>query len=388
MTVRGIEATSLASAGVGAALLALGLRLDPSRTWFAYLEVWTFAVTICTGALLLLMVGHASKGSWMVVTRRPTEAVVSALPLCALLFVPIAFGLRSLYAWAAPEESVEPAVRALLAHRHRYMNPPFFLVRTAIYFAVFIAAGELLRRWSRENDDRPRAALVLRMRRLGGGALPVVGLALTWASFDWTMSLDTETASTIFGLYFFAGSFVGAVAVVTILLVLSRRVAGVGAAVTVEHSHALGRVLFAMVCFWAYMAFSQLLLVWIGDIPAEVEYYARRTAGTWSAVSALLVCGMFVAPFFALVGRESKRRPRVLAGIAAWVFVMHYVDVYWMVMPAHDGAGLRPHWLDVGAALFVGGVSCAWVTRSYLRRAPMPSHAPDLVDGLRYEAAP
>src|SRR6185437_14085546 len=165
---------------------------------------------------------------------------------------------------------------------------------------------------------------------------------------------------------YFAGSFVGAIALVAVMLHLSRRRRGPSARVTPDHAQALGRVLFAMIIFWAYMAFSQLLIYWIADIPDEVSFFGLRTTGTWTAITYLLVCGMFVVPFFALLNRTSKRRTEYLASVAAWVFLMHYVDVYWLVMPTHDRAGVAPHWLDLGAILFAGGLSCAWIARSYL----------------------
>jgi hypothetical protein len=389
MNARRIEVVALAAAAVGLVGLVFGLGHQPTRAWFAYLQAWTCALTVCAGALIFLMAGHASKASWMAATTRPSEAVVSALPLCALLLVPVLFALPHIYAWAgAPDPGLDETTRAALAHRRGYMNPAFFVVRSGVYLGVFVIIGALLRRWSRDNDLRPRPALILRMRRLGAGGLPLVALLLTWASFDWTMSLDSDATSTIFGLYFFAGGFVGAIALVTLIMLLSRRVGELRAGVTIEHVHAVARLMFAMICFWAYMAFSQLLLVWIADIPHEAAYYARRSTGSWAVVSTVLVGGMFVVPFFALLSRPPKREPRVLAVIAVWIFFMHYVDVYWMVMPPVDTRGVRASWLDVAAVSFVGGLACAWITRSYFARPALPLNAPDLAEGLGYEAAP
>ena len=340
MNARRTEQTALAAASLGLVGLAVGLVIQSTRAWFSYLEAWTCALTVCAGALILLMAGHASKASWMAVTTRPAEAVVSALPLCALLFVPMLFALPKIYAWAGtPGPGVDETTRAALAHRSGYMNASFFLARSAVYLGAFVVIGELLRHWSRENDRRPRPALVLRMRRLGAGAMPLVALLFTWASFDWTMSLERQAASTIFGLYFFAGAFVGAIALVTLIMLLSRRAGEVRAGVTIEHVHAVARLMFAMICFWAYMAFSQLLLIWIANIPREAEYYVRRSTGSWAVVSAALVVGMFAAPFFALLSRPPKRNPGALAVIAVWIFVMHYVDVYWLVMPPDRNEG-------------------------------------------------
>jgi hypothetical protein len=374
---RSIVRGALVSAALGVILLAVGLLVDAERAWFAYLVAWTFGVTICIGALLLLMVGHASKASWMVVTRRLTEAVVGALPVYLVLFVPFCFGLARLYPWVLHPD----------AHKQHYLNPPFFIARSVVYLGIFIVMGTLLRRWSRANDAAPSMRLVNRMRAVSAGGLPLVGLAITWASFDWTMSLQPEWYSTIFGLYFFAGAFVGAIALVSLMMNLSRLRGPSPSPVTPDHAQALGRLLFAMVAFWAYMAFSQLLIYWIGDIPEEVTFYRRRMNGSWAAVTVVLVCGNFVVPFFALLNRHWKRHPDYLATVGAWVLGMHFVDLYWLVLPVCDGASARPHWLDLGGLLFVGGLSCAWIVRRYFSAPPLPLHDPELAEGLDYEAA-
>jgi hypothetical protein len=381
---RAVVAWALAAAAAGLALLVLGLFVDAPRAWFAYLTAWATATTIAIGALILLMAGHASKAGWMVVTRRLTEAVVDALPLCLVLFVPLAFALPLVYPWA--HHPLEPALARAIAHKRGYLSAPFFVGRTLLYFAAFVTIGALLRGWSRANDLRPRGALVRRMRALSGAGLPVVALALTWASFDWLMSLQPEWSSTIFGLYTFAGAFVGALALVAVMLHASRMRALPAARVKPDHAQAVGRLLFAMIVFWAYMAFSQLLIQWMTDIPEEVTFYRLRSTGTWTGVTYLLACGHFVLPFFVLLSRRAKRQTDTLAVAGAWMLAMHYVDVYWLVMPVHDSRGLRPHWLDLGAVLFFGGLYAAWITRRYATAPALPRHVPELARGLEYEA--
>ena len=384
MTPRRFFALSLSLAALGLATLVVGLFVDPTRAWFAYLDAWIFGATLAAGALLLAMTGQASKAGWMVVLRRPMEAVAGSSPLFALLFVPLAFGLDRVYPWAAhPIEFAAPAV----GHKAVWLSRPFFVARTLFYFAVFGVVAGRLRAWSRENDVRPSAALVRRMRRLGGGGLPVIGLTLTWASFDWSMSLQPDWSSTMFGFYFFAGSYVGAIGLACVMTSVVRVPYPHGTLPTPDHAHALGRLLFAMIIFWAYVSFGQLLVYWIGDIPDEVSYFARRTAGSWTAVTYLLVFGHFVVPFFVLLNRRLKRRNRALAVAGGWIVAMHFVDVYWQVLPVHDVDGARPHWLDLGALFFVGGVSSAWVARAYRSAPALPSNVPELAEGLGYEAA-
>lgn len=369
---RAVAKGAIAASLVGLAALVAGVYVDAARTAYAYLAAWLFAESVAVGALVLLMVGHAAKASWMIVTRRLTEAVVDALPIVALLFVPIALSLPLVYPWVE-----RPA-----DHKRLWLSPGFFVARTAIYFVVFCAVGVLLRAWSKANDERPSSALVRRMRRLSGGGLPLVGLALSWASFDQSMSLQPEWHSTMFGFYFFAGSFVGAIALVAVMM----RLTGARAA-KADHAQALGRVLFAMIVFWAYVSFGQLLVYWIGDVPGEVSWFLARSRGGWGAVTWLIVCGHFVVPFCGLLNRRCKRRSGYLAAVGAWVLLMHFVDVYWQVLPVHDAGGFRPHWLDLGAVLFVGGVCCAWIVRRYASARAIPRHDPQLVQGLEYEAA-
>ncbi len=386
MSARRVVGASLLLAAVGLALFAAGFAANAGRAWFAYLNAWLFGTSIAAGALLLNMTGHAAKASWMVVTRRSIEAVADTLPLFALLFVPIAFGLGHVYPWAA-HGAVDRVMQHALDHKRLWLSRPFFVARTGVYFLILCVISGLLRLWSKRHDVRPSLVLVRRMRRLSGGGLPLVGLTLTWAAFDWSMSLQPEWYSTVFGIYFFAGSYVGAIALASVMLCLLQRYGAERVPVTPDHAQALGRLLFAMVIFWAYIAFGQLLIYWIGDIPAEVSYFGRRTAGTWTGVTYLLVFGHFVVPFLFLLNRRLKRDTRALAAAGAWVFSMHFVDITWQVLPVHDAAGLRPHGSDLGAVLFVGGISCAWIVRRYATAAPLPLNAPDLAEGLNYEAA-
>ena len=241
----------------------------------------------------------------------------------------------------------------------------------------------MVARERRRASPRARAAHA----DLERGSLLVVALALTWASFDWTMSLTPAWTSTIYGLYWFAGAFVGAIALVCVLMHAGRSTPGLDR-VTGDHALAIGRLLFAMTCFWAYMAFSQLLIVWIADLPEEVPFYIARTTGSWSVVTYGLVFGHFVLPFFALLNRRAKRSTAYLAAVGAWMLLMHFVDVLWLILPARDPYGVRVRWFDVGPVLWVGGVCAAWIAAQYGRAAPLPRHAPELAEGLDYEAMP
>jgi hypothetical protein len=382
-----IVRASAACALVGLAILVAGLRADAAAVWLSYLDAWTFAMGLCVGTLILLMTGHAAKAAWMVVTRRWTEAVASAFPALLVLFVPVFFALPRVYPWAAPSWGAGDPMSPSGARRG-YFEPRFFVARTLLYFAVFIVIGSALRAWSRKNDTEPRLDRVRKMRTWSGGGLPVVALTLTWACIDWTMSLTPTWTSTIYGLYWFSGTFVGAIALCCVFLHFARVSPRVRLGVTGDHALAIGRLLFAMTCFWAYMAFSQLLIIWIADLPEEVPFYLARTTGSWTVVTYGLVFGHFVVPFFALLNRRAKRSTAYMAAVGAWMLAMHFVDVAWLILPARDPGGVRVRWFDLGPLLWVGGVICAWVAAQYRRVPALPRYAPELAEGLDYEAMP
>lgn len=377
---------SIVCAVVGLLTCLAGLFVDASRTFFAYLQAFVFFATVAIGALLWLMVDHASKAAWTVVTRRITEAVAGTLPALAVLVVPIFFGLKHLYPWAMPHDLFDEETAAKLDHRSPFLNPAFFVIRQIVYFALFVGTWQLLRRWSVKNDEAPSLDLVHRMRKLSAGGLVVIGLAQSWAGYDWVMSLEADWWSTMWGFYFFAGGFVGAIGLVSVLLWLAHRNGPLAGVVTPAHGHAIGRVLFAMVIFWAYTAFGQLLIIWLPDIPTDVRFYEHRIEGSWSGVTYFVAFVHFIVPFFVLLSKEVKRRLPQLAFWGGWVVFAHYVDVYWMVLPMHDHWALQPHWLDLGALLLVGGATTAVGLLRYGAAAPLPEHDPELLEGLRYEA--
>jgi hypothetical protein len=358
---------------------------DPRELFFAYLTAYNFVVSIALGALVFLMICHAMHAGWPTLLRRLTEAMVAAIPLHALLFVPILLGLPVLYPWVRPDRIADPRLRRLVGVQAPYLNVGWFVIRAVFFFAVWTAVGFWLRRWSQARDRGAGAAVDGRMYALSGVMLPLVALTLSFASFDWIMSLTPEWHSTMFPVYYFAGGFLGALALLTVLTFAADR-AGLIGGINGSHYYALGRLLLSFVIFWAYVAFFQLLLIWSADRPDEVTFYLARLQGGWVAVTVILVLGQFVLPFLALLSYDLKRRPALLTGVAVWLLVAHYVDVYWLVMPAAPRASISHGVVDVGALLALGGLSVihgVW----RLRGVPLvPLHDPALAEALRYES--
>ncbi len=370
--------------GVGAlAITGIGVAVDPARAIVAYLAAYGFGLSIALGALIFVMIALTARARWFVVLRRTTDAVAATLPLFALLFLPIAFCLRALYPWARGTKGLDPETAQALVHQRPWLNVPFFLVRAALYFAVWIALGEALRRASVDNDREPRGELIVRQRTLAAVGLPVMALTLTFAAFDWLMSINAGWTSDMFGVYLFAGGFSAAVGVTAVVAYAAHRAGLLPVAVTASHFHALGRILLMTVIFWTYIAFAQFFLMWIADLPREVSFYAGRSKGTWLALDYLLLFGRFVGPFLVLLSRPFKRRPGALAMVGAWLVAMHAVDIYWLVVPA---AYSSAHILDLAPIVAVSGLALAFGTWRFFAAPPFPENDPDLSQSLAYES--
>ena len=366
------------------ALTALGALLDLRRALWAYHVAFVYWSGIGLAALVLLMALHTMKARWSTLIRRVLEAIPLSSLAFVVLFVPIALGVRELFAWARPEE-LQGELAHLAHHRAPWLNVPFFVFRAFLYLGVFVLLSHLLHRWSVRQDQERGFALTTSQRRLAAGALPFFAIVITAAAFDWQMSIDLHLASTIFGVYWFAGSFLSAVAVLVLAVSAAEKAGILAGLVRPAHYHSLGKLLLAFTVFWAYIAVSQYLLIWIANIPEEVPWYLHRGHGGWKVIGAGLAIFHFVLPFVLLLQRGLKRDPRKLAAIAVYVLVVHYVDLYWVVMPALHPEGPRPHFTDLTAVLGVGAAALAFVLSRVRGRAAIPVGDPYLEDSLRYD---
>jgi hypothetical protein len=341
-----IVAAAIALAGW--ALSAVAFDADPARFSSSYLVAWTFFVTLALGALFFVMLQHVTGAAWSVTMRRVAENVMAAIPAAALLFLPVIAALPALYEWARP---AAVAADPVLQGRAAYLNSHFFLVRSALYFTLWTAwAWRLYRLSARGGLSGCRSA-----QRWSAPGLVLLTVTVALASFDWLMSLDPHWYSTIFGVYVYSGAALGFVAAL-ILILLSFRAADVlRYSVNHEHYHDLGKWLFALTVFWAYIAFSQYMLIWYGNLPEETVWFRTRLTGSWRGVSVLLVAGHFLLPFFLLISRTAKRKLSLLGLAAVWVLLMHYTDLYWIVMPVFSAKGLSPSWIDLSTLMAVGG---------------------------------
>jgi len=384
--VAGLIALAVAAALAFAAGAATQARwfVEPHRLAFSYLTALLFVTTIGVGSLAWLMLYHLTGAVWSVALRRLLENLTRPLPWLVLLFIPIAMNLGLLYPWA---DSSKVTADPELARKTVWLNPIFFVVRMAVYLACWILLASILAQRSARQDRRDDPASDRAMKSTSAGGMVVLGLTTSLAAFDWLMSLDPHWSSTIFGVYFWAGSLVSSLAALVLVALGMRALGWLRTTITAEHLHDMGKLLFGFVIFWAYIAFSQYFLIWYANLPEETGWYVTRRSGTWNTMSWALVVGHFVVPFCVLLFRATKRNPYWLGFIAVWLLVFHYIDLYWLIMPAFRPEGLQPHWLDSSLVLMLTFICAAIVAHACQRRPLVPVGDPRLAESIAFRSA-
>jgi hypothetical protein len=350
-----VQRLALVAGVLGLAACALGAVVSPTQFFRSYLVAYVFWFGIGLGCLAILMIYHITGGAWGAVTRRVFESGTRTLPLMALLFLPVLFGMHALYEWTNAEVVAHDPV---LQHKALYLNVPFFIARTALYFTVWLLLTRYLNRWSLEQDASLDPAPARRLELLSRGGLLLVGLTMSFASIDWMMSLEPHWFSTIYGVLVMGGQVVSAMAfVIAVAAVLADERGGpLAHLISADQFHDLGKLLLAFVMLWTYFMLSQFLIIWAGNLPEEIPWYLKRLQGGWQVLGFVLVLAHFALPFVVLLSRDLKRNPRRLALIAFWLLVARLLDVFWLVTPAFNAGALTVHWLDAVAVIGVGGV--------------------------------
>jgi len=375
--------------GIGVAIAAVGLIgsvvLAPGRPadfYFAWLTAYLYFLSIPLGALFFVMVLFVCKAGWAVALRRVIENIMSTLPVFIVLFIPIWLGRHELYSWTDP---AEVAKNPVLQGKSGYLNDSFFLIRALIYFVCWSGLAVYLSGQSQKQDETGDERITRRLQGVSAPGIIVFSLTVTLASVDWMMSLDPEWYSTMFGVYYFAGAILSAFAFIVLAIIFAQSRGALQGVVTVEHLHDMGKLLFAFTVFWTYIAFCQYFLIWYGNIPEETAYFMVRQQGSWPTVAKALMLGHFAIPFFFLMPRATKRNRTALCAAVLWLLVMHFMDLFWCVMPAHQHEGAHFGAIDAMAILAVGGSFLAvfgWVSS---RRALVPVRDPRLSESLSFE---
>jgi hypothetical protein len=364
---------------IGLVAAAAGAFFSPGQFFHAYLLAYLFWLAAALGGLALTMLQHLSGGGWGVVLRRTFEAAARTLPWMALLFVPLVFGLRDLYPWT---DTAMVAEDPILREKALYLNTPFFLARAAVCFAVWIGLALWLTRWSAEQDRTGDPALAVRMRNTSAIGMVLYFITMTVAAIDWAMSLEPHWFSTMYGFLFVIGQ---ALMGLSIAIVVARRLsreAPMSSVFNAGHFHDFGKLLFAFTMVWAYLSFSQFLIIWSANLPEEIPWYQHRTSHGWEYIGLALVAFHFAVPFIVLLSRRSKRNAAILAGMALWLIVARFLDLFFMIGPEAYTSGLGFHWLDVAAPVGLGGVWVALFLSNLKSRPLLPLRDAGLENAL------
>jgi hypothetical protein len=368
---------------VGLLLSVVAFLIDREQFFRSYLFAFLYWTGMALGCLAILLLHHVVGGKWGRMIRRLCEAGARTLPFMGLLLIPILLNITTLYPWTRPEAAHDANIQSKAA----YLNIPFFIGRAICYFAVWSLYAYMLSKWSnaldRTNDER----LIDKMRAMSAPGLVVFTLTTTFAFVDWIMSLEPHWFSTIYGVMFMVGEMLESFAFVIALMIILSRKAPLKEYVTPQHFHDLGNLMFAFMVLWAYLSFSQFLIIWAGNLPEEIPWYISRLRGGWGWVALSLVVFHFAVPFGLLLMRGVKRRADRLLRVCLLLIAVRLVDVYWITEPAFYGQRLRIHWMDFITPIAVGGLWLAMFFWQLKERSLVPVGDPRLQGAPRETVA-
>ena len=373
--LRRVRGAALVLGVAGLVGLAIGWFVDPGQCLRSYLVGFVFWVGVPLGCLAVLMIHGVTGGAWGVAIRRPLESAALTLPLMALLFIPVALGAGRLYVWAQPEVVAHDPI---LQHKALYLNWPFFCARAVLYFVSWILVARSLAYWSLAQDAGTDARADQRLYFLARGGLVLLGLTMTFASFDWMMSLEPHWYSTIYGILFMGGCAVAAFAfAIPIVAVVHDRPALarlVGPGVFQD----LGNMMLAFTMLWGYFQLSQFLIIWSGNLPEEISWYLARIRGGWLVIAIVLFAVHLFLPFALLLSRRIKRKPETLAAVALGLLAARVLSCFWLVRPPFAPPAASFHVLDVAALVGMGGLFVALFIDRLAARPLLPLRDPSL----------
>ncbi|MDB5384832.1 MAG: hypothetical protein JWM11_478 [Planctomycetaceae bacterium] len=371
-------------AGVSGIVCLLSWFFIPDQFYAAWLTAYFYWLGMALGCLVLAMLHGMTGGAWGRAIRRVIEAGYQTIPVLALLFIPIWLGVAQIYEWADPEVVRQSET---LARKAGYLNVVGFQIRAIVYFVVWVAITWALDRSSPNEEPALESPRVERLQRHSGLSFIAFGVTMTLAAVDWSMSLEPEWFSTMYGLIFIAGQGVSGLSFALLVVVTLREFKPWSEIVNPARLNDLGNLLLAAVMFWAYCSFFQYLVIWSGNLPEENVWYVRRTQGIWQYFALILAGLHFAVPFLLLLSRDLKQQAVGICRVAILLLCMRYVDLYWLIVPAfrQSQSGLPELaflWLDVAALGAIGGV---WLTVFAWRlsvRIRLPIYDPSYQEAL------
>jgi hypothetical protein len=357
----------LAVGVVGLAACAYGAYSNWTGFLRAYLVAYMLWFLVGLGCLALLMLHHMVGGSWGYVIRRTLEAGTRTIPLLALFFIPLAIGHSNPQLYPVVKGSSFKAI---------YLSPSFYIGRVIFYFAAWLILAYFLNKLSSLQDQGTTHGLLKKFNNLSAAGLLFYCAAISWAAFDWVMSLEPNFFSTIFGLIFIIMSVLAALSFTIIVSMISAKHKPLSGVINSGNFNDLGNILLTFVMLWAYLSFSQFLIIWAGNLQDENFWYTVRGTGEWKWVALFIILFHFAVPFVLLLNRPVKRQMKALAFVGGGLLVMTWIDLYWFIMPAFYPLGPQIDWIDLVAPFAVGGLWLAFFIRQLKAKPRLPLHDP------------
>jgi hypothetical protein len=351
----------------------IGLFLDPSHFWQSYLFAYIFWAGLALGCLGIFFLHNVVGGNWGVAIRRLVESGLQTLPLVLLFAIPVFFALGTLYKWT---DATYRAEHFATGHKAAYLNPTWFIIRTLIYFAIWLFSGLRILNMANEHDRTGDPALFKRIKTRSAPALLVFVITTSLAFIDWIMSLEPDWYSTIYGWMFTVGEVLLTFSFLVAVLVLLSKREPFSSFLTRQHYHDLGNLMLAFTMLWAYMSFAQFLIIWAENLPDEIPWYVRRFSGGWGYIAWTIAIFHFFVPFFLLLLRFVKKNPTRLRTLAIWIVIMRMLDVFWVVAPAWRQRGLEVAWTDPVALIGLGGIWLAYYIKNLKSRPLLATNDP------------
>ena len=368
--------------GVSSFLISLYFLFDNQKHFFfSYLTSFAYFLSISLGSMFLILIFALTRAGWCAVIRRAPELMMKNIGIIALLFIPLLFGLHDLYHWTHHDAV---ATDVLLQLKQPYLNVPFFVIRAILFFGIWIWLANAFFKRSIKQDETGDKSLTLENQKMSTYGILLFALTLTFCSIDWFMSLTPHWFSTMFGVYFFAGSTVAALALTIILFAILKKNGLLKNIVSVEHFHDLGKLLYGFNVFWAYIAFCQYFLIWYANIPEETEFFIHHFTGTWKTVGIVLAVGHFAIPFVLFMSRHVKRNIKLNVFFSSWLLIMHFLDLYWLIMPTYDHHGIHASAVDFLIFIALGCFYFASILRLTDKKSLFPVQDPRLKESIKF----
>ncbi len=363
----------------GLFLVVLGYIVDPTRSAYNNIIGFTFLASIAVGSLFLVGIEYLSGAVWSTPFRRVSEFLSSLIVLLPVLFIPLLLNVNNIFHWTHPA----PSDKTLIG-KAPYLNVNFFIGRVLVFWLIWLLFYYLFTKNSLMQDQTKDQNLTKKNVKLAAVFMPLFAITISFAAIDWLMSIEPHWFSTIFGVYYFSGTVLAALAAATIIIVLLNERGYFVKGIHTDSYYSLGALLFAFTNFWAYIAFSQFLLIWYANLPEETFWFLQRWEGSWIAASIGLIVVRFVVPYFGLLSQPSKMNPKRLLVMSSWILFAHYYDLYWLVMPNFSKGGVALGWIELGFPLLIAGLIILVFVYNSRKNNLVPIGDPKLKRGIDF----